>query len=377
MSRPLLSLKMASLSLLAAGTLFLNSCKDEPAGPGEDPVLTKYDFSPEMSYGGQTVRLLLIDTLMTRIKQLDDAGAGPVSAADLNAIFDNTSGLFSDIATGKKLSDKVSGFVNPMMVEQLRAWFDSLATRSAAYAGSPDAVNTSDGIYLVEAVEKSLMGSVLYAQAINYLRHEVPVADNSTSNPGEGTEMAHNWDEAFGYFGASRNYVELKTAAERRSMFDWNNDGKIDPASERNFYFARYTATADTQHFTYTTKGTLGLGDEIVKNFIAGRQAIAKNNHEKVATATTAILAAWDKVIAANAVRYGGIVKTQIAASKAYNGQWAELKGFVDMTQYNNLSLLSPAKYAELKALIGEKPADVTAEKIDQIISALKTAYNF
>lgn len=375
MSFSLRSLKTFSLSLLAVGSIFLNSCTDTIVDPGAEQ--TTYDFAPDMSYSGQTVRLLLVDSLMNRIKQLDDAGAIPVSAADLNAIFDNTTGLFSNIATGKKLSDKVSGAVNPMMVAQLRAWFDSLATRSAMHAGSIEALTTSDGVYLLEAVEKSLMGAVLYAQAINYLRNEVPVANNVTITPGEGTAMAHNWDEAFGYFGASRNYAELKTAAERRSSFDWNNDGKIDPASERNFYFARYTATVDTQHFTYTDKGTMNLGDAIVKNFIAGREAIADNNTEKVASATNAILTAWDKVIGANAVRYGGVIKTQIAAGKGYNGQWAEMKGFIDMSQYNTQSMLSAAKYAELKALIGEKPADVTTEKVDQIISIIKTAYGF
>jgi hypothetical protein len=53
------------------------------------------------------------------------------------------------------------------------------------------------------------------------------------------------------------------------------------------------------------------------------------------------------------------------------------MKGFIDMSQYNTQSMLSAAKYAELKALIGEKPADVTTEKVDQIISIIKTAYGF
>lgn len=378
MSRPFNFMKLASLSLLAAGVLFLNSCSEDTVEPNpvENPQ-TKYEYTP-MAYSGQTVRLLLTEELMKKINALDDAGAVAITKADLEAIFDNTNALFTEISTNKKLSDKISSLVTPNMVQQFRDWFDSIATRSTMHAGSVDAFTTSDGLYLPEMVEKTLMGAMMYHQAINYLTVSVPTADNQTIVEGEGTKMQHNWDEAFGYFGASRNYLELPYYAQRRTSSDVNGDGTIDPKSDRNFYVARYTATADSQYTTYTTATTSPkLGNAIMENFIAGRKAINDKNTAGLAAITAKILGAWDKMIAANAVRYSGVIKTRIASSANYNKEWAELKGFIDMTQYYNQNLLGVGKYAEVKALIGNKPSDVTTEKLDQIAQIVKTAYSF
>lgn len=361
MSRSILSLKAASLSLLVASALTLGSCESTIVDPG--PEQTTYEFA-SMNYGTSTVQLLLADSLLARIKQVDDPGAGPIAKSQMEAIFDNTAGLFSSIAAGK-LSDNVVTTLDANLKTQLRNWMDSIAARSLTLAGQPtstfpNALTTDDGIYLVEAIEKSLMGSVFYANAVSALK----------------SPSVQAWDNAFGYFGASRDFLDREGAAKRRAAIDVNGDGKIDPGSERSFFFARYAATADTLFSTYTTQ-SLDLGNAIVRNFIDGRIALGNNDLSKANASANAILTAWDKVIAGNAVRYGGGIKTQIAAGKNFNGQWMELKGFIDMTQYNNTSLLTPAKYAEVKALIGSKPSDVTAEKVDQITSIIKTAYGF
>jgi hypothetical protein len=374
MSRPLLSLKMASLSLLAAGALFLNSC-EESTGPDTTPKTT-YDFSP-MNYGGQTVRLMLADSLLKIVKGLDDAGAVPVTKSQLEAIFDNTDGLFANIAADKKLSDKVSNQLNANMVGMYRAWFDSLATRSAMHAGTPEAVTTSDGLYLPELIEKGFMGSIFYAQAVDYLVNKVPLADNSNEVTGQGTAMAHNWDEAFGYFGASRNYLKQTTEQRRISAgVDVDGDGKIDPATERTVYHARYAATADFLDTTYTNKGKQDFGNKIMQAFIDGRVAIGEGNAEKRDAARQTILTNWDKIFIANATRYAGTAKTRMGTAANYDGPWAELSQFVDMTQYWSGNALG-AKYSEVRALIGNKPSDVDASKIDQIVTLLKTAYGF
>ncbi|HET6512562.1 MAG TPA: DUF4856 domain-containing protein [Candidatus Kapabacteria bacterium] len=375
MSR-LSSLKLAGFSLLAASTLFLSSCAEDPITPGEDPK-TAYNFSPDMNYGGQTVRLMLADSLLKIVKGLDDAGAMPVSKAHLESLFDNTNGLFASIAADKKLSDKVSNQLNANMVGQYRAWFDSLATRSATYAGTPAAVTTADGLYLPELLEKGFMGSIFYAQAVDYLVNKVPTANNSTNVPGQGTAMAHNWDEAFGYFGASQNYLTQTTEQRRIAAgIDVNSDGKIDPATERTVYHARYAATADFTDTTYTNKGKQDFGNKIMQAFIDGREAIAKNDVAKRTAAVTAILSNWDKTFIANAIRYAGTAKTRMGTGANYDGPWAELSQFVDMTQYWGGNALG-SKYSEVRALIGNKPSDVDAAKIDQIVTLLKTAYGF
>lgn len=371
------SLKLASFSLLAAGALFLNSCADDTIVPDDDQAKTTYDFAPDMSYSGQTVRILLADSLLKIVKGLDDAGATPVTKAHLESLFDNTNALFADIATDKKLSDKVSNQLSANLAGQYRAWFDTIATRSTMYAGTAAAVTTADGLYLPELLDKGFMGSIFYAQAVDYLVNKVPVANNTTNVAGQGTAMAHNWDEAFGYFGASHNYL-TQTIEQRRTSagIDANSDGKIDPATERTVYHARYAATADNTHTSYTTAGNQEYGNKIMKAFIEGREAIAKNDVAKRDAAMLTILSNWDKTFIANAIRYAGTAKTRINASENYDGPWAELAAFVDMTQYWSQNALA-GKYSEVRALIGNKPSDVDAAKIDQIVALLKTAYGF
>lgn len=373
MSR-LSSLKLASLSLVAASALFLSSCEEVIVEPPRT-VSSYSDFLPDMNYGGQTVRLLLTDSLVRLLKTTGNtAGASPVTAAQLNALFDNSDALWSEIATDKKISDKVSGLLDPNFVNQIRAWFDTVQVRSAMYAGSREAVTTEDGIYIPEAIEKGLMGAMMYAEAVNYLVNKVPVADNVTVKPGQGTAMEHNWDEAFGYFGASHNYHQL-SIADRRANVDANNDGKIDPSTERSYFHARYAATADTSYSTFTSQ-RLDLGNAILKAFIEGRQAIADKDEEKRDAARLAILSNWDKIMAGNAVRYAGVIKSALAAGNSINVQWAELKGFVDMTQYWNGNALS-TRFNEAKTLVGDKPSDVTVEKLDQLVSLIKQQYGF
>jgi hypothetical protein len=378
MSRPSTSMKLAALSFLAAGSMFLSSCADDAVTPPPPPPEVKSygEFLPDMNYGGQTVRLLLADSLTRLLKATKDAGARPVTAAELNALLDNTNALWSDIATNKKISDKVSGFLDPNLVNQYRAWFDTVEVRSATMAGSMAAVTTEDGLYIPEMIEKTLMGAMMYAQAIDYLVNKVPVADNVTKTPGQGTAMEHNWDEAFGYFGASHAYTSQYFVQRRKPEgIDVNGNGTIDPSSERTFFHARYAATADTLFTTFTSQG-LNLGNSIVKAFIDGRTAIAKNDDTKRDAARQTILSNWDKVIAGNAVRYAGLIKTRITQSEDFSVQWAELKGFVDMTQYWSGNALG-ARYNEVKNLVGSKPADITAAKLDQIVSIVKTQYGF
>lgn len=349
------------------------SCETTSEPPQDTPAV--YEFT-NVNYTGQSVRILLTDTLMTIIKGLDDNGAQPATKSQLEAIYDNSAGLFTDIATNKKLSDKISGAVTPTLAADIRGWFDTLEVRSARFAGSAEAVTTDQGLYLPEFIEKGIMGSVFYAQAINYLVNEVPIADNATEKPGEGTKMQHNWDEAFGYFGAARKYLSFTSdeISKNPSHKDVNQDGKIDKLTERNWYFARYAGSRD-KGFNVFTSAQTKYAETIFKAFIDGRAAINAKDRAKREAATTVILDTWDKIIASSAIKYAVDVQTRLATG--YNGPWAELKMFVDMTQYNPTNKLGAAGYAELKSLIGETPAGMTAEKLTQIINKIKTAYGF
>lgn len=370
-------IRRLSLSLsLVIFSLFLSSC-DESVTPPPATVKPSYNFE-NVNYGGQTVRILLLDSLMKVIDGAEAIGGSAVTSAQLNSIFDNSEALFAEISTNKKMSDKISQSVNPTMIEDLRAAFDTIALLSQTNAGSPAAVTTSLGHYLPELIEKGIMGSMMYAEAIRYLNDVVPLADNITIKPGEGTKMQHNWDEAFGYFGASRRFMDMSIdeRSKNPSVWDVDNNGKIDPTSERNWYFARYSAGLDKGFSVFTTAPT-AYGDAIFKAFVDGRKAIGEKNTPAREAATTQILENWDKIIAASAIKYAIDIKNKIGVPGSYNGLWAELKMFAEMTQYNSTNKLGAANYEALSTLIGVTPSGITTEALDQIITMIKTAYSF
>jgi hypothetical protein len=201
----------------------------------------------------------------------------------------------------------------------------------------------------------------------------VPIADNVTVKTGEGTKMEHNWDEAFGYFGAARNYLEIPLN-DRTTNKDVNGDGAIDPKSERSFYYARYAVTADRNDTIFTTK-SLTLSDEIVRAFIDGRQAIVNKDYTARDQAATRVLQAWDMVNGASALRYAVLLKKDITDGKSLSGKWTEMRGFVMATQYYSSTKLSASTYAQVMTLIGSTTKDITIDKLDQIVTLIKTAY--
>lgn len=366
---------------LAAFAGGMTSCKDND--DDNKPVVTEqipttYNFE-NVNYKGQTVRLLLADSMIKIFKGLEKPGTTTtVTKAQLEALYDNTGNYFSDITTGKKISDKIFGGTGGELDKNMRNWFDTIAVRSTKYAGSKDATTNSQGLYLLEYVEKNLMGGLFYYQAMNYLNNEVPVADNNTVVAGEGTQMEHNWDEAFGYFGAAREFNKLTDTeiAANPSQKDFNNDGKIDVTSEKNFFFARYAGNRDKNYAVFTSAQT-DFTKDIFDAFIKGRYYIGKKDYAKRDEAANTIKATWDKIIGASAVHYADGIKTNIATPGANNGRWAELKLFVEMTQFNNATKLNAANYNTIRTKLGEKPADITLDNINEIISILKSAYGF
>jgi len=365
--------KLIALALIAI-VPFLSSCSDNSTNP-PDSLPSNYNFT-NVNHKEQTALLLLGDSLVKLMKGLDDAGAKSITKAELEAIFDNTAGLFSDIEEGVSLSAELSGAVNPNIVSEIRAYFDSLATRSALYAGDAKATTTEDNIYIPEVIEKHLMGGLYYWHALNDMFEEIPTADNNVVTEGKGTAMQHEWDESFGYFGITQYFKDLTTLADRRGGKDVNGDGKLDPETERNFFHARYAVGRDNDYQVYTST-IRNFADSIYAAFIDGREAIGKKDYIRRDADAAKISRLWDEVIAACAIKYAVDIKAKITDIAGIRVAWTELKGFVTMTQYNKDTKLSTSLYNQVNGLIGEKPTDVTVEGLDQVINTLKTAYGF
>jgi hypothetical protein len=363
--------KLFVLGLLAA-TFSLTSCKDN--NPDDQPqptnnVPTQYSFE-NVNYKGQTVRLLLLRDMLLKVK---DASAMKVTNAELVDIYENTSAKYADIATGKKLSDKVA---NSMADAQIRAWFDSLAVKS----GTSNPYELSTGLNLEEVIEKSIMGSVIYYRAVNDYLLKISTLDNNTVKADEGTTMQHAWDEAFGYFGAARDYnnytdAQIINPGEK----DADGNGTIDPNAEKNMFFAQTAAKRDASTATLSGADKTDFTKTIFDAFLKGRHAIDNKNYAARDEAQQAILLNWEKVIAASVIHYVNETRENIEKNEITdrNTHWSEIKSYFDIIPYNPSATISTSNIEAVRNLLGDDVKDLTVEKLDQVENIIKTTYGF
>jgi hypothetical protein len=427
---------------------------------------SRFDAESSVAYTGQTHRLLLIDAFDRTVEGLTasiDQGTYTPSPGDVEALlnfyldFDGEvsaevpigksvepaplQAVWGDTGSGAFLVEKIAGndevgqhadWATDFLGWQqdgvttpeslVRAWVSELDALAAARAAgeaelSPagEAISevyiTADGLHLKELLEKFLYVSIAYSQSIDdYLDNDVEgkgiLSSNAAAEEGKNyTALEHAWDEAFGYFGAARDFgdysdEEIAAAGGRadyaNGAHDSNGDGKIDFGTEFNF-----GATAG-----YAAKRDLGSAEsaptdftaEIWADFIAGRALITRAAGELSQADATALegirdrlIGNWEKVLAANVVHYinATLGEMALAGTASYSFEehtkvWAEMKAFALGLQFNRLSALSKTQHAELHQLLGQRPvvgtgaeADAYADDLRQARALLGTALGF
>lgn len=398
-----LKASVGMVGLLVAG--ILTGCSEDTTGT-DNPVITiptAYTFesrfeagTSSVGYSGQVVRNLLIQDLHTAITKLAQPGATAITVDDLLAIYEhndasNLTSLtstgtlppledqYNQISTGKKLSDKISPEVLPnynKTADQLiREWLQIIATNSQDpdKRGTPLVYTTAEGVDLSQMVNKLLLGSVAYYQATGvYLNGILEDNNNDPSGTAAYTAMEHHWDEAFGYFGAARDYgrygdAELAGSTDQY-VFDSNGDGKIDFNSEFNFAFARGAGKRDNGRSTDFTK-------QIFDGFLAGRAIIAGKGSETELTAQRKIVVeTWEKVIAATVIHYINEVIADMdnlteqstpENSTDLNKHWAEMRGYALALYYSPFRKISDQDMGIFQGYLEMKPVHTTAQTIE------------
>lgn len=401
-----LPLRFVLPALLVA--LTLSACDDavvEPdngSGDNSDiPVPQAYSFesrfedgTSSVAYPGQTVRYLLIQDLKILTDGLAAEGADPVTREELleyyeyDDSYDKTTltgtgsqpsqtQRYSAIATDKDLAGKAtSEYADVSLISReetaddlIRAYLDTIATRSEdpENLGSPAAYTTAEGLDLSQMVNKLLLGAVVYSQGTGKYLDIALDADNSEPRS-EGdpfTEMEHLWDEAFGYFGAARDFFNYSDAELTGDDIhkDANGDGEIDFTSEYNFTYATYAGKRD-----HGGSGVDFTGD-IFQAFLDGRTAIVNEaSASEIAEARDRAGEAWEKVVAANVIHYANSTISdleEVTASQVeeknnaeLNEHWAEMKGFAYALQFNRLDVrqITDEDLEQLHERIGDAP---------------------
>ena len=259
-----------------------------------------------------------------------------------------------------------------------------------------DAVITPDGINLKEIVNKLLHGAIALYQAGHHL--SAHGADNSAANNHvmNYTDLEHHWDQAFGYFGAARDFALYSDieAGKKRSR-DSNRDGNISLAKEKNLGIAVNSARID-QVALRDGEGGMDLSTESINAFTMGRHLISKKTsdyHQYVQANAAVALGSWEKVLGGVVIHY---LNSTLKIMDAYGTQdysfsnhakyWSEMKGYGLSFQFNPHSLLTPENFDKFHRLIGDSPVLMSADKTEinhykkrllQARDILKNAFNF
>ena len=388
--------------LLTVASLFLSACGsdeeddtetlEEEAATITVPQAYVFDsrFTPgesSVSYSGQVVRNLLLQDLKSLTDSVGKDGGRSIAVADMLKLYEYDDALnlktrtttgslsasesyYSKLSTGKNLVGKISDEMvigyNRTADDLVREWFKGIAENSQDRdkLGTPMAYTSDDGVDMSQMINKVLIGAVPYYQATGVYLGGLLERDNSEARNGTDpyTAMEHGWDEAFGYFGAARDYSRYTDDQLAGSVddftFDSNSDGSIDFKSEYNFGLSRNAGKRD--------KGGSGVDftQEIFSAFLAGRTAITNQGSVAEISAYRQTAAnGMEKVIAATVVHY--INDTLSDMSKLgtaeenianLNKHWAEMKGYTVALQYNPFRLITDGQLAELHGIMGKAP---------------------
>lgn len=333
---------------------FLYGCKK-----CKDPICfdvpTTYSFD-NVSYSGQTERLNMMEEMTTYMKTANTSGVA-LDATKLKEMYANEGGHFS-FSSSKQLKSKTFSLDQGVF----EGYMDAIALASqstvAGSNGVAGVVESNDaskaylfdenGIEYTQIIEKGLMGAVFYYQAMAvYLSDDRigDAVDNENITPGEGTDMEHHWDEAFGYLGVPTD-------------FPTNTNGVR--------FHGKYCNSRN---------GILSLSQPLMDAFILGRAAISNDDMDVKWEQVPIIRSNWEKVIAGTAIHYLNGGRDDIADDALRNHQLSEAIAFVSSLKYSPAKTITEAQIQDVLDLIGTNLYNVTASNLTEARDLLSSIY--
>lgn len=296
-----------------------------------------------VAYPGQTDRLNMVAEMKAYVSKGNNGEL--LSEQDMLDMFENTNnnggGNFS-FSSDRQLKNKIFA-PDVSMFEDIFARADAASqngnngVRAAdgvagliARADGDDILVSKNGREFGQLVEKGLMGAVFYNQIFNvYLTDNRigPDIENEDLKEGKNyTAKEHHFDEAFGYFGAPKDFES-----------DWANSR----ASEAQFW-ANYSNGADDD---------LDMNDILMDAYIRGRTAIVNKDQQALNEQVTILYENLELLTAATAVHY--INSTLDALGNSEQGeafhQLSEAWAFVNAIKYSPERKLTPDEINQIK----------------------------
>jgi hypothetical protein len=257
---------------------------------------------------------------------------------------------------------------------------------------------TTDGLDLRQLIQKFLTMSVSFSQGVDdYLDNDTDgkgLLSDHTDTSKAYTELEHQFDEGFGYFGAARDYLSYsdeEVAAkggrpEWQRYHDTNGDEAIDFNSEYNFGHSANAAKRDrgatiANDFSKEAMDAFLKGRKLL-NETAGMALTEVQKTELYGYRDIAVLT-WEKAIAATVVHYINDVTADLNSigteDFSYSDtakHWSEMKGFALGLQFSKFSPLSDADFAMVHTMFGDMPVLTGEAEVTAYLADLLTARN-
>ncbi|TPE40265.1 DUF4856 domain-containing protein [Pontibacter mangrovi] len=344
---------------LAACVAF-TSCSDDDEDAPSYNVPSTYNFE-NVNYAGQITRMDMLTELSNYIKTGHEGAQ--LDAQLMKDMYANANSPFSDASLNEATTKQLKNKTILTAQETFEGYFDEVAQASLlgttpAISGKAGILTSADGqrsylvnangVELAQVIQKGLMGAVFYYQAVDgYLTEEKigAAVDNTTVTEDEGTAMEHHWDEAFGYFGAPKDFPATTDGAQ---------------------FWANYSNQVDA---------ALGSNKAIMDAFLKGRAAISAKDMKGKEEAAATVRTEWERLVAAAAIHELNAAKENVADQAKKSHYLSEAMGFVMGLQYKSDRKLTDDKYQEVMDAIGTNLYETTADDISNAINTLSTAY--
>ena len=383
-------------------------------GPGDDPGDTAANAYPESgSYDAEIVSNLLTGDLRGKIDGADvdeatllelymgDIDDKPIAVA--SGLTTEGQSTYDDIAGGVDLSTKLSSDVTAPLVgsaalesddspnpgnqvttdDLVRFYFEDVANN--------DRFTTPNGIHMGQLSEK-LLASALYGEAARIL---TDFADDpsSVNNPAE------TWDEAFGYYGAPRDFEESFLDLEDPSGLvdgsgsrDVDESGGVDLTTEFVYTWAGYTA--ERAAASNSTGNLNDFAGRAFEGFREGRKAIEDGNLDELSGPNgfaAQARDAWEATVAVNVIHYMNGLEADLEElgddqtvedGDLDENAWGEAKAFAWGLQFYS-DKLGTSQLQTIHENIGndppygEKTASAYADELANATQIIAEAYGF
>lgn len=314
-------------------------------------------------------------------------------------------------AKGSTNPDALARYFITAIAENAQTYIDGALRTDPAGETITSIYISNNGHDLRQLLQKFLWGAVAFSQGVDdYLDDDTEgkglLTDNTQPVGTKAyTNLEHQFDEGFGYFGATRDYnqyndneISGKVSSDADGRADWNGyhdsdaDGAIDLTSEFIFGNAVNAGKRDrgaTVAVDYSNGAfTAFLTGRAIINQAGG--ALSTEQMTALQAQRDAAVLNWEMAIAATVVHYINDTIADInklgTADYSYSDSakhWSEMKGFALGLQFNPRSPLTDEQYTQLQDLLGMQSAltadDVAAyeAKLIQARDIMQAAYQF